>query len=107
MSLLTPEQSGHSLVFYRIDPVAGGPVDGNVALVLAAASSGIPEQSSLLEVVAAEPPGAKEVIAAPSACWSLSLLRRDEILQARSNLYTVGAKFGKGSHGDVYNNGRH
>ena len=102
MVKLTPGESGHTLVFYHIAPEPGGSVVVDAALVEAAAVSRIPLLSARLDVVAAVPPGVKEIINARSACWSLGLLRRDTILNARANFYTVGSKLGKGSHGDVF-----
>ena len=103
MTLLTMEERGGDLAFYQIRPAVGEPVVGNDALAAVAPSSSIHVQSSRLPEVAAAAPGAREIIQASSACWSLGLLRRDPILNARSNLYTVGTKLGEGSNGVVFN----
>ena len=103
MTPLTPTQSGGPLAFYHIPPAVGEPVVANDDLVAAAASSSIPVHSSRLAEVAAAAPEAVEIIQATSACWSLGLLRRGPILNARSNLYTVGTKLGEGAHGLVFN----
>jgi len=114
MKLLTAEERGHQLAFYHIPrapggtavpapggtavPASGGTAVGNGAFVLASASAGFRVHAPTLDVVAAAPPDVKDIIKAPSACWSLGLLRRDTILRERSNLYTVG----QGTNGLVY-----
>ena len=102
MTVLTKEERGGDLAFYQIRLAVGQPVVGNGALAAVASSSSIRVQSSRLPVVAAAAPKATEIIQATSACWSLGLLRRDPILKARSNLYTVGTKLGEGSNGVVF-----
>jgi hypothetical protein len=96
-----------TLTFYHIPPVVGEPAVANGwashALVVAAASSSAFVQTSRLPEVAAAAPGATDIIQATSACWTLSLFRRDQTLNSRSNLYTVGTKLGEGSHGVVFN----
>ena len=102
MQLLTPEESGYRLKFYHIAPALVDTAVAEVALASAASSAAVRRQLRSLGVVAVATPGAKEIIQAPCACWSLSLLRRDPILVARSNLYTVGAKLAHGSNGIVH-----